>query len=476
MFDKEIMALDAEILLNKEFIQTIMGFEDTRERERLKALCLVRAKELKMHTQLNKIFKEFEAVALRVSNLVKKECAEDAEPLPLVFGTDGKPLITIENFLTILRYDSYFNNIRYNLMSLTPEIEENEVIRPWTDADESRAKMHIESVYKIHNAKKFEDALRIFFKEHGYHPIKEQIELIEWDGKERIGEMLTKWLKAEDTPYTREVSRLIFAGGINRLYNPGCKFDNVPVLIGTKQGEGKSTFVRWLALDDKYFAEVCDIEGQKGAEILCGAWICEIAELLALTRAREVEAVKAYLSKQNDKYREPYTKTTSEHPRQCIFIGTTNRTQFLSDRTGNRRFYPVVVHSDAKELYQREKELHEDILQCWAEAKVKLDRGEMSAVIDYSVLEYVKDAQADALEEDYRVGMIAEYLEGRQMVCGIELWQKALDNRDGKPSRKESNDIVLIMQGFDEWERMSKTFRFGEYGPQRGWRKKWENI
>ncbi len=476
MIDKDIMSLGKLELLNRELIQAIIDTKDTRERERLKSLCLARARELKIYTQLNKTFKEFEIIARKIDNLVKKEFAEDAASLPLVFGTDGKPLKTIENFLTILRYDSYFSNIRYNLMSLAPEVEEDGNVRPWTDADESRAKMHIESVYQIHNAKKFEDALRIFLKEHSYHPLKERIELVKWDGKERIGKMLIKWLKAEDTPYTREVSRLIFSGGINRLYHPGCKFDNVPVLIGTQQGEGKSTFIRWLSLDDAYFAEVCDIEGQKGAEILCGAWICEIAELLALTRAREIEAVKAYLSKQNDKYREPYTKSTSEHPRQCIFIGTTNRTQFLTDRTGNRRFFPVVVHSDAGELYQREEELHNDIIQCWAEAKAKYDKGEMSTVIDYSVIDCAREAQADAVEEDYRVGMIAEYLEGRQIVCGIELWQKALNNRDSKPNRKESNDIVLIMQGFEEWERMSNVFRFGEYGHQRGWRKKWENI
>ncbi len=152
-------------------------------------------------------------------------------------------------------------------------------------------------------------------------------------------------MKAEDNEYTREVSRLIFAGGIHRLYSPGCKFDDVPVLIGTSQGEGKSTIVRWLAIHDDHFTEVTEIDGQKGVEQLEGAWICEIAELLALTKAKEQEAVKSYIARLKDKYRKPWGKNTDELPRRCIFIGTTNNEQFLRDKTGNRRFYPVKVNS-----------------------------------------------------------------------------------------------------------------------------------
>ena len=119
----------------------------------------------------------------------------------------------------------------------------------------------------------------------------------------------------------------------------------MPVLIGTKQGEGKSTLVRWLAMKDDYFTEVTEIEGQKGMEAVEGAWICEMGELLALTKAREIEAVKSYLTRLADRYRRPFDRRVTDHKRQCIFIGTTNKEQFLTDKTGNRRFYPVKVYS-----------------------------------------------------------------------------------------------------------------------------------
>lgn len=473
MLDNDIMEAKAEWLFNKEWLERLLFMKDSTERERLKAVCLIRAKELNVYKQLKDVFDEYEGLNNRLNKLNYSFLFRD---IPLMCGNSGEPLPTIENFLTILKCDNYFSNIRFNQMKSTPEVVEDDIARAWTEADESRAKMYIETLYGIHNAKKFEDALKIFFSERMYNPLMEKIEGVQWDGVERIDTMLSKWLKAEDNPYTREVSRLIFSGGINRLYRPGCKFDDVPVLIGTKQGEGKSSFVRWLAMDDEYFAEVCDIEGQKGAEILCGAWICEIAELLALTKSREIEAVKAYLTKQSDKYREPYAKTTAEHQRQCIFIGTTNRSQFLTDRTGNRRFYPVVVNSRGFDLHNKKDELQFDIRQCWAEAKFKFDEGKMPPCVNSAIIDEARAKQESSAEDDYRIGMISEYLKDRQIVCGIELWQKALNNGDRKPSRKESNDIVLIMQGIDGWERFNSTHRFPEYGIQKGWRKKWEHI
>lgn len=476
MLDNDIMNLDATDLLNREWIQGVIDTRDARERERIKSLCLTRAKELKIYTQLNNTFREFETTARRIENLVKKEIAEAQREISLKCAGDGRILNTAENYLRILQEDKHFENIRYNLFKGVPETLEDGILRQWTDTDDSLARIYIESKYHIHSKDKLSDALRALFRERGYHPIKEQIEAVEWDKKERIPEMLIKWLHAEDTPYTREVSRLIFAGGINRIYQPGCKFDEVPILVGTKQGEGKGTFIRWLALDDKYYTELSCFDGAQGVEALQGAWMCEIAELLALTRAREVEAVKSYITRQNDKYREPYARTTTEHPRQCIFIGTSNKEQFLTDKTGNRRFYPVNIFADRGEIYSHEKEIKDEILQCWAEAKAKYDKGNLFPVVDFSVLHLAKEAQENALEDDYRVGMIAEYLESRQMVCGIELWQKALGNRDSKPNRKESNDIVLIMQGFEGWERLRSTYRSSEYGIQKGWRKKWEHI
>ena len=134
------------------------------------------------------------------------------------------------------------------------------------DSLEATLRLYIESVYGLHNPKKLTDALQIAFHLQPYHPVREAITALRWDGKPRLEEMLIRYLGAPDTAYTREVSRLIFAGGIHRAFRPGCKFDVMPVLVGLRQGEGKSTFVRWLAMDDAFFREVTVLEGQKGSE------------------------------------------------------------------------------------------------------------------------------------------------------------------------------------------------------------------
>ena len=341
----------------------------------------------------------------------------------------------------------------------------------WNDADDAAARAYIEKKYKIHSMQKFDDAMRIIFAERSYNPAIDLVNSIEWDGKPRIRTMLTKWMKCEDSPYTQEVSRLIFAGGIHRLFNPGCKFDDVPVLIGTRQGEGKSTFVRWLAMDDTFFTEVTEIDGQKGMESIEGAWICEMGELLALTRAKDVESVKSFMTRQVDRYRKPYDKRTSDYRRQCIFIGTTNRQQFLTDKTGNRRFYPVNVGQSGYAMFEHENEVKADIRQCWAEAKALYDRGELEPFADQSLVKEIRERQADAVEDDYRVGMIEAYLENKNEVCIFELWEKALQNSNGfsKPTRKDSSEIVLLMQNFPEWVKSSKARRTKDYGVQKCW-------
>lgn len=390
--------------------------------------------------------------------------------LPGYISVDGKgrPLKTIDNFLNILKKDIAFSGIRFNLLTNRPEIHHNGTVEYWSDYHDSVIRNYIESKYYLHAPDKLEDALKILFQERSYNPIKEIIEAEKWDGVDRIETLLIKWMKCEDTPYTREVSRLIFAGGINRLYFNGCKFDEVPILIGTKQGEGKSTFVRWLALNDLFFKEVREIDGQKGIEALQGAWICELSELLALTKAKEVEAVKSYITSIEDSYRKPYSKHVSRLKRQCIFIGTTNRLQFLTDKTGNRRFYPIEVHQRALELFENENAVKGDILQCWAEALYKLDTDYMKPFADVRIINEIRAKQESVVEEDYRVGMISDCLQHKDETCIIELWTEALNNDLLKPTRKESNDIASILQMLG-WRPTGKAKRFIRYGTQKAW-------
>lgn len=473
MNEREIKTMQIGDLLSSENIYAIQA-EPSEVREQYKALYFARLAELNadnnLKNQVKKMFKAFEKADKELADAYTRQHAKENAEIPLTFDGQGKPMATIDNFLLILRNDKEFESLRFNQLSYSPEHIVNGKLERWQDKDDSRARLYIEQKYKIHSREKLDDALRVLFAEREYHPIKQIIEAVKWDGKSRITELFIKWLKCEDTPYIREVTRLVFAGGIHRLYNAGCKFDDVAVLIGTHQGEGKSTFARWLAIQDEFFTEVTEIEGQKGIEAIEGAWICEIAELLAVTKSKEVEAVKSYITKLVDRYRRPFDRRTTDHKRQCVFIGTTNKEQFLTDKTGNRRWYPVKVNSSGYDLHDHKEEIQADILQAWAEAKNLYDKGELKPFADRNLLAEIRERQEMAVEDDYRVGMIESYIKHRTEVCVMELWKNALDNPFSKPTRRESNEITLILQSIGGWER-DKVKRHEEFGNQMVWRK-----
>lgn len=389
----------------------------------------------------------------------------------LLYNTRGIASVS-QNFLIVMNKDPFYKDIRLNLLTGRPETKwDSRVWRSWTDADAAKSRCYIEENYMMHSKQKHEDAFLCMLNNRAYHPIKPLIEESKWDGVHRISQFLTTWMGCEDSPYTMEVSRLIFAGGIHRLYHPGSKFDDMPVLVGI-QGCGKSSIVRWLALKDSFFREVNEFEGQKGMEALEGAWICEVSELLAMTKAREQEAVKSYLTRLVDTYRRPFDRFVTEHPRECVFIGTTNKQQFLADKTGGRRFYPVQCHGDGYALHDQKAACMACIRQCWAEALAKINDPFMSPFANRQVLNVVREAQDAATEDDARVGLIEAYLANKDMVCGMELWQRALGMECTLPDRKEFADIALIMQNMGSWERINHPRAFGSYGKQKYWQRK----
>ena len=284
---------------------------------------------------------------------------------------------TINAFLSVLR-DQYEGRFRLNEMTGKQEYrkDEDEEWREWSDSMDSRLQEWFQSTMWIYNKDMLSAALKIFMDEHTVNPLLERLEKLEWDGVERIGGFLHFAANCPDNAYHREVSRLIFAGGVWRAYRPGCKFDDMVVLVG-EQGSGKSSLVRWLNMDDRFFREIRTISGKEGIEAIRGAWITEVAELIAMTRVKETEAVKAYITSREDTYREPYARHVKTIPRRCMFIGTTNNPQFLTDRTGNRRFYPVRTGREGNDMFRHEAEIREYIEQCWAEAVYKFKAGKM---------------------------------------------------------------------------------------------------
>lgn len=404
----------------------------------------------------------------------------DASTPAIRYSKDDRAKNEISNYVAIMRTDEAYKGIKFNEMRGRAEIHSvvgGELsIAPWTDADEAQSMMHIENNYGIYSRDKHSAALRILFQERAYNPIVEIVDGIKWDGEPRCRDFLHKWGKCEDTPYTREVSRLIFAGGINRLYKPGCKFEDVPILMGD-QGCGKSTLIRYLAINDDWFGELKVMEGQQAIEDLSGKWIMEIPEMSAFTKAKDQEAIKAFVSRQRDQYRKPYDRNTTELYRRCTFIASSNDRNPLVDKTGNRRWYPVELMSDGYEVFEHEEEIREYILQCWAEARAKLNTSEMQPFADKTLLKDYRAAQEDAMQDDWRVGAIEAFLERKlpgELTCVRELYHRALSpdpDRPKEPSLIESKDVGKIVNRLKDWERVGVR-RIGNYGKQNCWRKK----
>ena len=461
----------ADILKDDVFL-SLLEIADPVKYERTFQALEKRAAELRTKTEFKKTLKAFKEKEKNYNKSEVKHELTKQGTVPLKFDGGKNPQLTIENFLSILENDPLLKDyLLYNELSNAPECISSGEIRRWKDEDDSWLRGYIEQNYCIYSPQKLDDALRVRFNQRRYHPVREKIQSITWDGKPRIKRFLIEWLKVDDCPYSEEVSRLIFAGGIHRAFNPGCKFEDMAVLIGKKQGEGKSTIIRWLAMDDKFFREVNEIDGQRGVEAVEGGWICEVSELLALKRTKEVEAAKSYFSRQTDTYRKPYDKRVTENPRQCIFIGTTNTAEFLTDKTGNRRYYPVECNSSGRNLFEHKAEIQEYIEQCWAEAYALYQKGELPPVLDKSILPEAQYRQECALEDDYRAGMIKAYLDDKaegESVCIIELWQEAL-GESFKPTRKDSNELALIMQSAPGWIKMPSVQRTSRWGVQRCW-------
>lgn len=389
-------------------------------------------------------------------------------------GLQVKP--TIDNFYRLIE-NHYGSNLRLNVMTGKPEYWDHRkrLWCEWTDAEESRMRAYFERQYSMYSQVKMTDAMLIYWNNHKVNPLTDLLESLEWDGKPRIENFLHEVMKADDNEYTRECSRLIFAGGIHRAYRPGCKFDDMIVLIGT-QAAGKSTIVRWLNMDDQFFREIKTISGKEGIEAIRGVWIGEVGELMAMTRVKEAEAVKAYITSQEDSYRPPYQKNVQTIPRRCVFIGTTNNPQFLTDKTGNRRFYPVKVWSFAYKLYDNEQAIREYIRQCWAEAVHLYKEDKLQPFAKAEVLEQIRAAQEAAMEDDWRIGAIEQYLNDSKPQQGatvsvIELWHRALgEPEESKPTRKDSIEITQIISNVPGWIQCPKPI-MTSWGKQRAFRK-----
>ena len=214
------------------------------------------------------------------------------------------------------------------------------------------------------------DAVTRIALEYQFNPILDYLDGLKWDGQKRIDTWLTVYLGAEDTPLHRAMGRKWLLAAVRRVRQPGCKFDNIPTLEGP-QGSLKSTLVREMAGGRENFsdADILQSDKREQQELCEGVWFYEIAELSGLHKG-EVEKVKAFASRQEDKARPAYARRVSVRPRTCVFVGTTNDDEYLQDQTGNRRFWPIRIGRIDIEAFRRDRD------QLFAEAVVGEATGE----------------------------------------------------------------------------------------------------
>lgn len=468
-YEMDINDLTRDELLDPAFIPSIFeNYPDEEEREECLRQILVVAKG-------QKITKNVKAAISKCEKDIK--VAEIDDNLLLVMSVDGsgKPQATIDNYTkAILNIKELDGKIRYN--EFTGKFErvlKDGTSKNWDDGDDAWVMQLIEEQCGIYDPRKFQQGMLLCKEHFNYHPIKDVIEAEPWDGVPRIDKFLAEIMNCDDDVYSREVSRMIFYGGIMRLYHPGCKFDYMPILIG-EQGTCKSTIVSWLAMDTNSYKEVLTIEGKEGAELLRNAWICEFSELLAMVRSREVESMKAYITREIDTFRPAYGKHVLDIPRHCIFIGTTNSYQFLIDKTGNRRYLPIEINTSKGQLYKNEKAIKKCILECWREAKYLMDNDKLYMTIPSEYEDVLEQHRLEATEEDPQEGLVGRYLDEKPIgykVCVMEIHTEALHNLSKKCTRSDSNMICNYMRTFKNWERSKSTARCGDYGVQKYWEK-----
>lgn len=406
---------------------------------------------------------------------------------------------TLKNYKIIINNDPNFKGkVRMNLFSGRIDVVgELPWVRAtksplWTDTDTTELRTYMEPIIGKASKNDVTDAVDACAGEHAYHPVRDYLNGLTWDGTPRLDTLFIDYLGAADTPYIRAVTRKAFTAAVARVMAPGIKYDTMVVLIGT-QGRYKSTIL--AKMGGAWFSDSLRNFGTKDSmETLQGTWIDEIAEMQAMNNS-EIDAVKAFLSKLSDYYRAAYGRFAAEHPRQCVFFGTTNTHDCLRDTTGGRRFWPVDIdRQPRKKDVFRDLETERD--QMWAEAVVRWKLGEPL------YLPPELETEAGVVQEDHRErhpweGAIEEFIarpipdnwtdweldkrmifwnggvtfEGklvkRTRVCAYEFWCEYLGKNKGDMRQRDTREVNQLFEKLPGWKNVGVRDAGKPYGGQR---------
>ncbi|MGN7457877.1 VapE domain-containing protein [Paenibacillus pasadenensis] len=396
--------------------------------------------------------------------------------VPLPTAGNAELILSHGVWRGVLAYDAFGNSeVVRRALPWRERERAGRAYEPWLGADDKRLQHWFSKAYAINSGKTIQNAFTEVVHRNTFHPIKSYIEAGRWDGVPRAERLFVAYLGAADTHYVRQATRKMLLAAVTRLYRPGCKFDQMLVLVGP-QGAGKSSLLAKLGRE--WFSDsLRTFENKEAGEHLQSGWIFEIGELSALKRA-EVEEVKAFLSKTEDRYRVAYDRQVSEFPRKCVFFGTTNTREFLRDATGNRRFWPIEVLPERAELSHWDHLGDDEVSQIWAEVVSWYRAGE-ALELDSDARMEAERQQAAHMEHDPREGMILEWLETeesdemdrpsgqRQRVCAAQIWVECLGKHRGDMRAWEGKEIMDILRKASGWVERKGKAKMPVYGVQR---------
>lgn len=405
---------------------------------------------------------DYDELALRIS---------ERKPMSLPNVTDALDLRRTrhgvipdeENVLRILRSDPNLSGIvRYDefaneLILMRPIADDATVVgerdtpRPWRDEDTVRLQTYIQRHHIPRIAReKIAAVVDMYARTTApFHPVREYLQSLEWDGRKRLDHWLIDYLGAtsQPEPYLIAVGARFLISGVARIMEPGCKADCVLVLEGA-QGIRKSTTLRVLA-GDEYFSDSlpADLSHKDARDHLRGKWIIELAELAQFKRG-EIETIKSFISRQYEQYRPSYGRHEIRFPRQCVFAGTTNADEYLVDVTGNRRFWIVACGEIDIDALIRDRD------QIWAEAVHRYRAGEPWYLT--GELERLADAEAQArVAHDPWMPLVAEILSSRLAMY----------------AEVTPGEVLAVMDLAERDRTKNNAVRVGQILRDLGWRK-----
>lgn len=422
----------------------------------------------------------------------------------LTCNKNGKFDNTINNVQLIMEHDAglrgkYFYDTFKERMTVCGDLPwcklADRMTTTWTDTDDAGLRNFLEIKYEIVNTMKIGDAVLLAMQSCMRLPVREYLLSLKWDGVARADTIFIDYLGAEDTEYTRTVTRKALIGAVARIMQPGCKHDHILVLVGP-QGCRKSTTLAKLGkswFSDSFYT----VQGKEAYEQIQGFWLIEMGEMAA-TRKAELESIKQFVSKQSDSYRAAYAKRTQEHPRQCAFFGTTNDDEFLRDATGGRRFWPVTVTDKGRET--GDYFTAEIVDQVWAEIVMRYSAGE-NWYLDNAKIEAVARQIQDAhTEMNGKQGLLEQFVERllpkdwatrnlsqrlaywndgfddekqagterRKAICALEIHCELFGGTVKDYTPQKTREYNAMLKRLPGWKARSRI-NYGEiYGQQRG--------